>query len=218
MAKAVKLRNELYLDSTSIVHNKVKLNTVLDNINTSITNINIKNTSQDSKILKGFNQCKDYIMMAKNNNSEPLDWPGYVGKWTIFGSMITSKSYGSLLTRSGNYIVVGKNVEKVRVRAKVICQIDSWSANDWLFLCIGKNGANNYDAGTVVAKSIISELNWVTLQCEAIVDVVEGDKFAMYVRNEVDKSFKFYNYIGFGDSPGCFLEVEVLKYSDDYSW
>lgn len=197
MAKSIKLDSPYYWDSSSVVYNRATLDTVLTKLNTKINN------------------TKDYLKIYKANSLEPLDWPGAVGQWTIFGNMTTGESYGSLLTRNGNYIQVGKNVEKIRIKAKVICQIDSWSANDWLFLGIGKNGGST-NIGTEISKSLISELHWITLQCETIVDVVEGDKFAMYVRNEENKSFKFYNYTGFGNSPECFLEAEVIKYSDNF--
>ena len=204
MATSIKLNSPYYWDSSNVVYNRTPLNTVLNNINTSLTGLNTKT-----------NNCKDYIKIYKTNNTEPLDWPGNVGVWTVFGSLTTWQQYGSLLARDGYWIKIGANIEKVRVRAQVICQIDAWSANDWLMLGIGMNGSTN-NIGTIVAKSIISELGWITLQCEAIVDVKQGDYFGMYVRNEVNKSFKFYNYAsGFGSTPSCALEVEVIKYSDN---
>ena len=211
MATSIKLNSPYYWDSSNVVYNRTPLNTTLNNINTSLNNINTSLTGLNTKA----NNCKDYLKIYKSNSSEPLDWPGAIGQWTVFGSMTTWQQYGSRLTRDGYWIKIGAGVEKIRIRAQVLCQIDAWSANDWLMLGIGKNGTTT-NIGTIVAKTIISELAWINLQCEAIVDVVEGDYFGMYVRNEVNKSFKFYNYSsGFGNTPSCSLEVEVIKYSDN---
>lgn len=55
MSKAIKLKNDVYLDSAGIVHNKINLKTVLDEIisNVSKSAITVRVNSTDVTIAKG---------------------------------------------------------------------------------------------------------------------------------------------------------------------
>lgn len=59
MAKAIKFKNNIYLDSTGIVHNKIKLNEVLDDINEVIKDIEADIVSINT-YLNGLVKVVDY--------------------------------------------------------------------------------------------------------------------------------------------------------------
>lgn len=71
MAKSIKLKNNNYIDSTGIVHNRNKLNNILDNISTNINNISNDITSLSNNITTLFNttEVKDYTSRCNFTNS-----------------------------------------------------------------------------------------------------------------------------------------------------
>ena len=110
MSKAIRFKNNTYLDSSSIAHNQKPLNEIL---------------------------TPNYMVIGKVN--EPIKWSTNMS-WVPmdFKKLVTSS--GNKLVHSGTGIKIGNGVSKVRVVAQIlydVANIDS-SAN-YLFMRISKN-------------------------------------------------------------------------------
>ena len=90
MSKAIKFKNNTYLDSSSVVHTKVALNTIL---------------------------TSNYMIIGKS--VEPLRWADK-GTWATMDFKTRLDSNGTKLTHSGNAIKIGTGVSKIRVVAQVL--------------------------------------------------------------------------------------------------
>ena len=80
MSKAIKFKNNTYLDSSSVVHNKVALNTIL---------------------------TPNYMIIGKS--VEPLRWADK-GTWATMDYKTRLDSTGTKLTHSGNALIIGSVV------------------------------------------------------------------------------------------------------------
>lgn len=61
MSKAIKLSDNTYLDSTSIVHNKTKLSDILNSDNILYANINTVHTTHSSAIMELLDAGRDLL-------------------------------------------------------------------------------------------------------------------------------------------------------------
>lgn len=110
MAKSVRLKNNLYLDSSSIVHNKKILNTIL---------------------------TPNYMIIGKS--VEPLRW-AVKGAWNAMDFTKKLDSNGSKLSHSENAIKIGTGVSKIRVVAQVLYDASGIDASsNYIFMRISQN-------------------------------------------------------------------------------
>lgn len=95
MSKAIKFKNNMYLDSRGAVHNGTILKTYLDNMNTNITNLSNKIINPSI----GINGTSDYTIPA----------PG--GSFTNYQQYAFNNTYfnnGNTFSRNGSTIVANK--------------------------------------------------------------------------------------------------------------
>ena len=109
MSKAIKFRNNTFLDSSSIVHNKKTLNEVL---------------------------TPNYMMIGKS--SEPLRWSAQ-DTWQPMDFKTKITSSGNKLIHEGNGIKIGEGVSKVRVTAQILYDVSGLDqASNYLLIRINK--------------------------------------------------------------------------------
>lgn len=110
MSKAIKFRNNMYLDSTSVVHNMKPLNEIL---------------------------TPNYMMIGKS--IEPLKWSAQ-NTWQPMDFKTKVTSSGNKLIHEGNGIKIGDGVSKVRVVAQILYDVSGLDASsNYLFMRISNN-------------------------------------------------------------------------------
>ena len=78
MSKSVKLKNDVYLDTSSIVHNKKNMSEMMEDVNNVLVKI---------KTLKSFtdiNELQDYVLTLQPN------WTTYIFHVSLSGSGVTA--------------------------------------------------------------------------------------------------------------------------------
>lgn len=149
-----------------------------------------------------------YVYVAKNNgDNEPINW-NVAEKWNyVTMTTVVANTNTTFFKPNGSgHIVIGAGVKKVRAYGQAILDISNWSASNYLFCRISKN-----DVG--VAKSITSELRWVTLYSDVIIDVAEGDVLKFELRAGATTAKAIYNYVSsFGAGYANYFIVEAIEY------
>lgn len=117
MAKSFKFKNNNYVDSTGIVHNKTLLSTLLDKL------LNVVPTK--------------YLLATISDSSHVsnVDWT----------KMLLIKSEGNVknteLTVENNVIKVGKNISRLKISASVFCEGIVNGAYIWGAICVNDSRA-----------------------------------------------------------------------------
>ena len=110
MSKSIKFKNNIYLDSSSVAHNKKPLNEVL---------------------------TPNYMMIGKS--VEPLKWSTQ-DTWQPMDFKTKITSSGNKLIHEGNEIKIGEGVSKVRVTAQILYDVSGLDqASNYLFMRISNN-------------------------------------------------------------------------------
>lgn len=189
MSKAVKLKNNLYLDTRGAVHNGTILKTYLDNINTNITNLSKKG---------------NYIVLGKPAGSEPIAWSGK-GSWNKMPYERLIKSNGTVLkSYSSGTLKIAAGVKHIRAKGHVTFDWNV-SGTDFLFLRLVKNNE-------VITKTISTLHRWGFITIEADFNVKENDIIEFQVLKDAAGTCSFYDYTeNYGAGCGNYCILEVLE-------
>lgn len=161
MSKAIKFRNNTYLDSSSIVHNKKTLDTIL---------------------------TPNYMIIGKN--VEPLKWTTK-GSWNAMDFLKKLDSNGSKLSHSGNGIKIGTGVSKIRVVAQVLYDGSGIDAsNNYIFMRISNNGVGKSKTingfhrwGTLHTEAILRVSSGDLIKCDVLKSMSNEIGFYDYTGN-----------------------------------
>lgn len=192
MSKAIKFKNNMYLDSRGAVHNGTILKTYLDNLSNNINN----NTN-------ALNNRGNFITLSKRRDQEPISWSA-TGTWSRMPYTNVIDSKGSVLSNNetGN-MEIASGIKTVRFYAQALCD---WSVggSHWLMLRLTKNGIP-------ITKSIITLQRWATVGAEAIINVSEGDILNAEIYKDTAGTVNLYDYDSYSAARGCYCTIEVLK-------
>lgn len=182
MSKAFKFTDDNYLDSTGIVHHRIPLNVVLDNIG-DITN-DYSQSQTDAYSCNYINEKLDEIStksaitigLSANVNHKATK---KVALNTIMNSI------GNKFTLIDNGIKIGAGVTKIKVSANILQQASDVNLYGGY---ITKNGTNLASAVNIGFNTIPRTNSWEFLHTgisPIIIDVVEGDIIYLcsYVNN-----------------------------------
>ena len=172
MSKAFKFADNNYLDSTGIVHHRIPLNVVLDNIG-DITN-DYSQSQTDTYSCNYINERLDEIS-TKSAITIGLSANVSHTATTKVALDTVMNSIGDKFTLNSNGIKVGAGVTKVKVSANILQQA---SAVNLYGGYITKNGTNLASAVNVGFNTIPRTNSWEYFHTgisPIIIDVVEGD-------------------------------------------
>lgn len=182
MSKAFKFADNNYLDSTGVVHHRIPLNVVLDNIG-DITN-DYSQSQTDAYSCNYINEKLDEIStksaitigLSANVNHKATK---KVALNTIMNSI------GNKFTLIDNGIKIGAGVTKVKVSANILQQASDVNLYGGY---ITKNGTNLASAVNIGFNTIPRTNSWEFFHTgisPIIIDVVEGDIIYLcsYVNN-----------------------------------
>ena len=139
-------KNNTYLDSSSVVHNKVALNTIL---------------------------TPNYMIIGKS--VEPLRWEDK-GTWATMDFKTRLDSNGTKLTHSGNAIKIGTGVSKIRVVAQVLYDGSNVDASsNYIFMRISQNNVGKSKTingfhrwGTLHTEAILKVSSGDLIKCDVL--------------------------------------------------
>ncbi len=148
MAKSIKLKNNTYIDSTGVSHNRDTLKNKLDTIDTKL----------NKNILMAY--ITDTVTI--NNEWQFLNYNAY-------------QRYGNKLWLENGRVYIGAGVSKIRVSACFFAE-DIHSNNvNYLWYFIHKNG--NSEEATAIQSGVAVHFQTTTIS-DVIIDVTEGDYIA----------------------------------------
>ena len=130
MAKSIKLKNDTYLDSTSIVHNKTKLSDLLNKkiLNTFTVNVGTLSSGATKDISSHFpisDLSSDKLILAYYWSNSELSWRGI----TIFNNL--AYEYPSLK----NVIEIEKRGNTIRLKNSHNTSLDFGTVTvKWFYL------------------------------------------------------------------------------------
>ena len=161
MSKAIKFKNNTYLDSSSVVHNKVALNTIL---------------------------TPNYMIIGKS--VEPLRWADK-GTWATMDFKTGLDSNGTKLTHSGNAIKIGTGVSKIRVVAQVLYDGSNVDASsNYIFMRISQNNVGKSKTingfhrwGTLHTEAILKVSSGDLIKCDVLKSMSNEIGFYDYTGN-----------------------------------
>lgn len=191
MAKAIKLKNDIYLDTRGSVHNGTILKTYLDDMNNSITNLSKKGS---------------YIVLGKltNKEKEPIEWSN-TGQWDRMPYERLIKSRGMIVkSYTSGQLKIAAGVKHIRAKGHITFD---WavSGTDYLFFRLRKNDE-------VITKTISGLNRWGFVTIEADFDVQEDDTIVFEVFKNAAGICNFYDYTQyFGAGSGNYCILEVLE-------
>lgn len=174
MSKAFKFTDNNYLDSTGIVHERIPLNVVLDNIG-DITNA--YSVSQTDAYSCNYINEKLYEIYTNTKSKMTIGLGANVShKATTKVALDTVMStIGDKFTLNSNGIRIGAGVTKVKVSANILQHA---TAGNLYGGYITKNGTNLASAVNVGFNTITNTASWAFFHTgisPIIIDVVEGD-------------------------------------------
>lgn len=182
MSKAFRFTDDNYLDSTGVVHHRIPLNVVLDNIGD--INNNYSQSQTDAYSCNYINEKLDEIStksaitigLSANVNHKATK---KVALNTIMNSI------GNKFTLIDNGIKIGAGVTKVKVSANILQQASDVNLYGGY---ITKNGTNLASAVNIGFNTIPRTNSWEFFHTgisPIIIDVVEGDIIYLcsYVNN-----------------------------------
>lgn len=196
MSKAIKFKNNMYLDTRGAVHNGTILKTYLDNMNTSITNMNTNITNLSKK--------GNYIVLGKPAGSEPIAW-SVKSSWNKMPYERLIKSNGTVLkSYSSGTLKIAAGVKHIRAKGHITFDWNV-SGTDYLFLRLVKNNE-------VVTKTISRLNRWGFITIEADFNVKENDIIEFQVFKDAAGTCNFCDYTdNFGAGSGNYCILEVLE-------
>ena len=174
MSKAFKFTGDNYLDSTGIVHHRIPLNVVLDNIG-DISNA--YSVSQTDAYSCNYINEKLYEIYTNTKSKMTIGLGANVShKATTKVALDTVMStIGDKFTLNSNGLRIGAGVTKVKVSANILQQA---SAVNLYGGYITKNGTNLPSAVNVGFNMITNTNSWAFFHTgisPIIIDVTEGD-------------------------------------------
>ena len=188
MSKAFKFADNNYLDSTGIVHHRIPLNVVIDNIG-DITN-DYSQSQTDAYSCNYINEKLDEI----STNTKSAITIGLSANVSHIGTTKVAldtvmNSIGNKFTLNSNGIRIGAGVTKVKVSANILQQASTVNLYGGY---ITKNGTNLASAVNVGFNTITRTDSWeffYTGISPIIIDVTEGDIIYLcsYVNNTTSK-------------------------------
>ena len=172
MSKAFKFADNNYLDSTGVVHHRVPLNVVLDNIG-DITN----DYSQSQTDAYSCNYINEKLDEISTKSAITIGLSANVShKATTKVALDTvMNTIGDKFTLNSNGIKIGAGVTKVKVSANILQQSSGVNLYGGY---ITKNGTNLASAVNVGFNTITNTNSWAFFHTgisPIIIDVVEGD-------------------------------------------
>ena len=172
MSKAFKFADNNYLDSTGVVHHRVPLNVVLDNIG-DITN----DYSQSQTDAYSCNYINEKLDEISTKSAITIGLSANVShKATTKVALNTiMNNIGDKFTLIDNGIKIGAGVTKVKVSANILQQSSGVNLYGGY---ITKNGTNLASAVNVGFNTITNTSSWAFFHTgisPIIIDVVEGD-------------------------------------------
>ena len=188
MSKAFKFANNNYLDSTGVIHHRIPLNVVLDNIG-DITN----DYSQSQTDAYSCNYINEKLYEISTNTKSAITIGlsanvSHIGTTKVALDTVMN-SIGNKFTLNSNGIRIGAGVTKVKVSANILQQASTVNLYGGY---ITKNGTNLASAVNVGFNTITRTDSWeffYTGISPIIIDVVEGDIIYLcsYVNNKTSK-------------------------------
>lgn len=174
MSKAFNFTDNNYLDSTGVVHHRIPLNVVLDNIG-DITNT--YSASQTDAYSCNYINEKLYEISTNTKSKMTIGLSANVShKATTKVALNTiMDSVGDKFTLSANGIKIGAGVTKVKVSANIL---QHSTAVNLYGGYITKNGTNLASAVNVGFNTITNTNSWAFFHTgisPIIIDVTEGD-------------------------------------------
>lgn len=172
MSKAFTFADNNYLDSTGVVHHRIPLNVVLDNIG-DITN-DYSQSQTDTYSCNYINEKLDEISTKSAITIGLSDNVSHTATTKVALNTIMN-NIGDKFTLIDNGIKIGAGVTKVKVSANILQQA---SAVNLYGGYITKNGTNLASAVNVGFNSITRTDSWEWFHTgisPIIIDVVEGD-------------------------------------------
>ena len=172
MSKAFKFADNNYLDSTGIVHHRIPLNVVIDNIG-DITN-DYSQSQTDAYSCNYINEKLDEIS-TKSAMTIGLSANVSHTKTTKVALNTVMNNIGDKFTLIDNGIKIGAGVTKVKVSANIL---QHSTAGNLYGGYITKNGTNLASAVNVGFNTITRTDSWEFFHTgisPIIIDVVEGD-------------------------------------------
>ena len=172
MSKAFKFTDNKYLDSTGIVHHRIPLNVVLDNIG-DITN----DYSQSQTDTYSCNYINERLDEISTKSAITIGLSANVSHTATTKVALNTimNNIGDKFTLIDNGIKIGAGVTKVKVSANILQQA---SAVNLYGGYITKNGTNLASAVNVGFNTIPRTNSWEYFHTgisPIIIDVVEGD-------------------------------------------
>ena len=186
MSKAFKFANNNYLDSTGVVHHRIPLNVVLDNIG-DITN-DYSQSQTDAYSCNYINEKLDEISTKSAITIGLSANVSHIGTTKVALNTIMN-NIGDKFTLIDNGIKIGAGVTKVKVSANILQQASTVNLYGGY---ITKNGTNLASAVNVGFNTITRTDSWeffYTGISPIIIDVTEGDIIYLcsYVNNTTSK-------------------------------
>ena len=187
MGKAFKFADNNYLDSTGIVHYRIPLNVVLDNIG-DITNA--YSASQTDAYSCNYINEKLYEIYTNTKSAMTIGLSANVShtKTTKVALDTVMNTIGDKFTLSNNGIKIGVGVTKVKVSANILQQASGVNLYGGY---ITKNGTNLASAVNVGFNTITRTNSWEFFHTgisPIIIDVTEGD--IIYLCSYVNETSK----------------------------
>lgn len=186
MSKAFKFANNNYLDSTGVVHHRIPLNVVLDNIG-DITN-DYSQSQTDAYSCNYINEKLDEISTKSAITIGLSANVSHIGTTKVALNTIMN-NIGDKFTLIDNGIKIGAGVTKVKVSANILQQASTVNLYGGY---ITKNGTNLASAVNVGFNTITRTNSWEFFHTgisPIIIDVTEGDIIYLcsYVNNTTSK-------------------------------
>lgn len=186
MSKAFKFANNNYLDSTGVVHHRIPLNVVLDNIG-DITN-DYSQSQTDAYSCNYINEKLDEISTKSAITIGLSANVSHIGTTKVALNTIMN-NIGDKFTLIDNGIKIGAGVTKVKVSANILQQASTVNLYGGY---ITKNGTNLASAVNVGFNTITRTDSWEFFHTgisPIIIDVTEGDIIYLcsYVNNTTSK-------------------------------
>ena len=161
MNKSIKFKNNIYLDTSSIVHSTRILNELL---------------------------TPNYMMIGKT--VEPLRWSTQ-DTWQPMDFKTKITSFGNKLIHDGNGIRIGSGVSKVRVVAQILYDVSGLDAStNYLFMRISNNNIGKSKSitgmhrwGTLHTEAIFNVSEDDIIKCDVLKSTNKEISFYDYTQN-----------------------------------
>ena len=185
---------------------------IVENTLTSTSVSNALSAAQGKILSSSVNELQANVNDIKTQITHDfmvLGFSGAESTWTEDGVWIPV-GFGAVKSSSGNKLInsmpnvkIGKGVSKVRVFVQLTYYQES--VDDYMFLAITKNGANQ-------AKSIQAMAAWGQITVDYVLSVKEGDLIGAQVYKDNDGvRVDLQDFTSFTNAPCNYLLVEVIE-------